>query len=316
MKGAVCMSGFEEFLRSETMTLIFDFGIAAAFIALCLILIDHGHRLVYQAWSRLVRKPDMTTNASIRSPNHTKWQEHEWAKFSLMDDRVCPVYVRDSFGPIHFYSSSDSVQPEPMPFRIIGISGAAGAGKNTFMDALIYILHHDYNINGYTRQRSMADPFKEWGETFFLRDQIHDPDLKNRKDSLWGVSPREFMQDCGEHMKELFGQDVWAKVWYLYGIRNMMSGDWLFCPDVRRDVEAESMHWVAEHLRDQDIPVNAVNVELHRQDLDTGSEIYQHISEVGVSPHLIDYRIVLNGDLDDLHLTAERFLRHLMYHVQ
>jgi hypothetical protein len=87
---------------------------------------------------------------------------------------------------------------------LIGLSGKASAGKDTFAFYL-------QQLFGFTRA-AFADPLKAAAaEVFGLsRDQLYDPVLKSIPDQYWQRTPRELLQQMGVGMREAIDRDVWV----------------------------------------------------------------------------------------------------------
>ena len=115
-------------------------------------------------------------------------------------------------------------------FKLIGIAGPAGCGKDTAAD---HIIKHrpDY------RKTSFANPIKE-----MLRDglglsteQLYGR-LKDTMDNRYGCTPRHMMQTLGtEWGRELVDGDVWVKSMAHY--LSDLGGAFII-PDVRFENEA------------------------------------------------------------------------------
>lgn len=92
--------------------------------------------------------------------------------------------------------------------NLIAICGVAGSGKSTVQQYL-----SDYH--GF-RAHDFAMPLKTAAQLLTgmnpHRDPA-DPEARERRDPFWGRSPRQFLQDFGQGMRNLFGQDFWLKVW-------------------------------------------------------------------------------------------------------
>lgn len=86
---------------------------------------------------------------------------------------------------------------------LIGLSGKAGSGKDTFAKFL--------EPFGYIRI-SFADPLKTVAKLIFglTEGQVTDPRAKEEEDLRWGMSPRRIMQEVGKKMREIHS-DVWLR---------------------------------------------------------------------------------------------------------
>lgn len=81
-----------------------------------------------------------------------------------------------------------------MSFLVIGITGKAGAGKDTIADHLV----QKYGFAKY----GFADPLKKVVcAAFDLHPkQVNDPDEKEKIDNFWSVSPRQMLQFVGTEL--------------------------------------------------------------------------------------------------------------------
>lgn len=96
---------------------------------------------------------------------------------------------------------------------ILGLSGKKQAGKSTVAKHLVE--HH-----GFT-EISWAEPLKEiiGKQLLGLTDeQMSDGELKEKKDPLWGETPRRLLQLIGtECFRAIVDPDFWVKI----GVRNI-----------------------------------------------------------------------------------------------
>lgn len=89
---------------------------------------------------------------------------------------------------------------------IIGVSGHAGCGKDTFADRLEK--RHNFVKVG------LADPLKRFcGQVFgFTEEQLWGPsDSRNAVDPMWGISPRVALQTLGTEWGRKLHPDVWVR---------------------------------------------------------------------------------------------------------
>jgi hypothetical protein len=170
---------------------------------------------------------------------------------------------------------------------LIGITGAAGAGKDTLAD-------HISKVFGHVKY-SLASPIKQLlNERFGWTDEMwadrewkesDNPECGRRAD--WEeynyFSPRTWAQWLGTEVgREIGGQDVWVNL-MLHEWRMSSSG--LVVPDVRFDSEAANIlnrgGVVVKVVRSAAEPVNA------------------HVSEKGVQSKLISATIRNDGSVDE-----------------
>ena len=118
-------------------------------------------------------------------------------------------------------------------YKIIGITGPAGSGKDTAADYLLQRLPHGY------RKRSFAQPIKEMVQTGLnlSTEQVYGSD-KDIVDERYGITPRRMLQTLGtEWGRELVHPDVWVKA--MEAVNAVPGYGELVIPDVRFKNEAE-----------------------------------------------------------------------------
>jgi hypothetical protein len=171
---------------------------------------------------------------------------------------------------------------------IIGITGKAGAGKDT----LAKILSHNY---GYV-QYSLADPIKDllnarFGWTPRMWDNR---EWKERPATADGFSPRSWAQWLGTEIgRELAGPDVWVNALL---VRAAAEGNnkLTVVSDVRFDNEARV---ILEH--------GGIVIEVFGRET---SAVDQHVSEAGVCDMWIDYRVYNGGEPSDMGIILDGVL--------
>lgn len=170
--------------------------------------------------------------------------------------------------------------------RLFGITGRAGAGKDTVADYLG--LDHGF------MKIAFADPLRSAASSMFGVDHrhFHDRKLKGAEHLYWGMSPRRMLQLLGnDAVKSVFGPDIWVKRWRL-SYSAVRDTDHVVVPDVRFDLEAE-------HIRE----VGGVIIHVTRNNgahaLD--GEAAAHVSEKGVTFRDGDYLLYNDGDMVDLY---------------
>ena len=162
---------------------------------------------------------------------------------------------------------------EPM---LIGISGKAGAGKDT----LGKYLCDEYKCVHYY----FAKPLKEGAKVMFA---LSDDQIANKEVPVepWGISPRKIYQLLGTEVGRGIDVNVWVKNAEMFVRKN--PGFTVVITDVRFDNEAAWIHnrggVVINIVRDQDdIKEN------------------KHSSEGGLKSSDIDLTIYNNGTIEDM----------------
>lgn len=171
---------------------------------------------------------------------------------------------------------------------IIGLTGAAGSGKDTAADALVESL-------GY-QKHSFARPLKEM-LCKLLRVPMPKWDDREWKETplLLGVSPRELAQTLGtEWGRKLVHPDVWV----VCAMASMPSARTVFS-DVRFPNEAEAIRRAGGKI-----------VYLEATGKHTLTEHAEHESERPLPSHLIDHTIrVPRGAVRRLQLKTVDYVR-------
>ena len=174
--------------------------------------------------------------------------------------------------------------------RLIGLTGDAGAGKDTAAFGLIR--------QGY-RKIAFADAIKEAVNmmTGWNMSQWSDREWKETPDERLGVSPRHMAQTLGtEWGRNMIHPDIWVNA----SMVKVEGRDAVFT-DVRFDNEARI-------IRD----AGGFIIKIFRPDnpFAIGKD---HASEAGVDPRYIDYEII-NGSgtsIDDLILKVDTAVNDL-----
>lgn len=177
--------------------------------------------------------------------------------------------------------------------QLIGITGRARAGKDTAAKYLAETFP--------MRHRAFAEPLKLI--TAMLAGEplgnFHDDVLKEQHCPALGMTRRKAMQIVGTDMiREHFGPDVWHR---------LLINEWvnLGCPptvvsDVRFDNEAQALR-----------AAGGIVVRIVRPGEGLVGEAAQHISELGVSNHLVDFEIVNSGSRADLYVQLHKLMDFL-----
>ena len=171
---------------------------------------------------------------------------------------------------------------EPM---LIGLSGKAGAGKDTagkFLCDRYKCLHYYF-----------AKPLKEGAKIMFA---LTDEQIKNKEQVIepWGMSPRKLYQRLGTEVGRGIDVNIWVKNAEMFVRQN--AGFTVVITDVRFSNEA---FWI--HNR------GGVVINIVREQNDIKEN--KHSSEDGLKPNDIDLTIYNNGTIEDM-------CNELTYHVQ
>jgi hypothetical protein len=167
--------------------------------------------------------------------------------------------------------------------KIIGISGYAGAGKDTAGLALLKL--------GYVK-RSFADPLRETCSiiTGVSLDIFNDPVLKNvPRDDLYGKTPRQVLQLIGtEGWRDLIGVNTWIDNFIRYA--NNYKGIGVYSSDVRFINEALAIK-----------KANGILIHIDKPGKD--SHEFNHQSEMEISEVRKMADVIINNDsnIDNLH---------------
>ena len=185
--------------------------------------------------------------------------------------------------------------------KLIGITGRAGAGKDTAggylrdfinsrkwrRDRVAGLPADDNLMNHFAMRDSIAEPLRDMAAQFsFTRSQITDRELKEQMVAeLQYYSPRSFMQKMGDMLRREFGADVLLKML----VNRMEPRRFYIITDVRTDDEAAFIR-----------ARGGAVIEIERDIAGLTGEAGKHRTELGVDPELVDWYIDNNGSLEQL----------------
>jgi hypothetical protein len=176
--------------------------------------------------------------------------------------------------------------------KLIGISGKAGAGKDTIADYL-------FERHGYLKI-AFADPLKAAAaKAFGVNPKLfYDRKAKETKLAYWDMTPRYILQVMGtEAMKGAFGENFWLKRWFLT-YQQIKDTDHVVVPDCRFDAECAAIRHLGGQIW-----------HLDRSGASLPGAAGNHASEVGPTVVASDIRITNDGSLADLYTLVELLLK-------
>lgn len=176
-----------------------------------------------------------------------------------------------------------------METKLIGLTGLAGCGKDTFAEKLSF---HSSNVKLY----AFADPLKSAASAIFNvpLDVFYIQSLKEKTDPFWGISPREMLQKLGtEACRNTFGPDIWIKSGQTHVNDMLLGNSRVIVTDVRFDNEAQ---WIIDN--------GGIVIDIQRDNLKKQNK-HNHVSEQGITTD--KFIIKNNGTLEDLEQQAIEF---------
>lgn len=176
--------------------------------------------------------------------------------------------------------------------KLIGLSGLASAGKDTFARGL---------INCGWRRLAFADPLKE--VTALVANEpeelYHCTIAKEEVSRAFGVTRRIALQNVGKAMRDAVGPAVWVK--HTLSKWEDLGQPCCVITDVRYDNEAQAI-----------LAAGGTVFRIVRPDNDgLQGAAGQHESERGISEHLIRAYIINSGTVEDLQRQAVDWAMHL-----
>lgn len=161
--------------------------------------------------------------------------------------------------------------------KVIGLSGRKRAGKSTVADFL----------HGYTRI-SFASPLKRMA--FAMGVTQEEAENKEGVIERFGCSPRHIWQTLGTDWgRDMIHRDIWVRIAKFEAEKLLALGYNVVFDDVRFDNEAEMI-----------LSLGGVVWQVHRPGSGTPEGRDSHVSEKGISEHLITMFIPNWGDKAEL----------------
>ena len=202
--------------------------------------------------------------------------------------------------------------------KLLGLEGQARSGKTTVARA---------TTTGRVALIGFADEIKRIAQALYaFTDEQVWGDAKDTPDARWGgLTPRKVYQSLGEGMRQCH-PDVWVRVVERTVTSLLVHGgacqaympsrgvvacvfseplEGIVIHDVRHDNEAEWIRSLGGEVW------RVVRPGLRRTGLALSGEAAAHVSERGVSPHLITAEIVNDEGIGQLQALAERVWRSL-----
>jgi hypothetical protein len=175
-----------------------------------------------------------------------------------------------------------------MNYNLIGLTGQAGCGKDTFADFLC-------EAEAY-RRIAFADPLKDaiCNILGVSREKLEDRDYKERVIPSIGKSPRQMMQTLGTE----------------WGRERVNPSLWTVLAEERINVRLQYRHVVVTDVRFENEAslirnMGGIIIKIHRYNIDA----MRHASEAGIELRLgRDLIIINNKDLS--HLKEQAILMH------
>lgn len=177
---------------------------------------------------------------------------------------------------------------------LIGITGAAGSGKDTVADHLF--AKHSFTPTSFARPLKQAVK-----DIFWLTDtEMTDRDLKEKVNPFWGLSPRTIMQRFGtEAMRGTFGNEIWIRTWHRV-YQALADTDHIVVSDVRFEDEAKAV---------RDLGGKIIHIVRPNNPHALASGTAGHTSESGIACEEGDIILQNNGTLNQLRLSVDEILQ-------
>lgn len=165
---------------------------------------------------------------------------------------------------------------------VIGLSGLAGAGKDTIAD---------YMRSVYAAEKmAFADPLKKSVAILLAEsvEKFQDRETKEQKHPFWGITRRKIMQDMGDNVRQCFGPDFF--IWRLHQQITQCNANLIVVTDVRYNQEAD---YIKNVMRGK---IWKVSGRAHSV---KGRAEAEHASEKGLDEKYIDFCVDTSKELAD-----------------
>jgi hypothetical protein len=130
--------------------------------------------------------------------------------------------------------ATHNMPPSAQRGRLLGLHGRAGAGKSTIARAMVE--------DGSAALLHFATPIKACGRAIGLTEaQVNGDEKDTSCELLIGVTPREFLQDLGSHMRSKYGAETVAGWTMVHADRLLAHGLDVILDDVRLPTEAAAV---------------------------------------------------------------------------
>jgi hypothetical protein len=174
--------------------------------------------------------------------------------------------------------------------KLVGITGRAGAGKDTLAAYFV--------AQGYV-QYSLASPIKAALNAMFgfTNEQWEDRQWKETVLPVIGKNPRQMAQTLGTDWgRQQVSSDLWLQLAHSFIIN---SDKPVVISDVRFDNEADFVQSLGGEV-----------IRVVRHDL---PQVQDHLSETGVSSKYVDWTILNNTSIESMHSKISRIFPMSVY---
>jgi len=179
-----------------------------------------------------------------------------------------------------------------MPYKLVGITGKAGAGKDALASQLVIEFRYTKLQFAFYLKRMLA------ALPFFEQPNWEDGNWKAKKHPFYKQEPRKFAQTLGtEWGRQCIDEDLWLKLasYQISSKAAVLDAKAFVFTDMRFENEAK-------FIRNQD----GLVVHILRPEQPYDKKTYAHSSESGIAISSQDMVIENTGSLQDLQLKAAR----------